>query len=61
MLKYWLGAALILTMTVIFFLASCTVSLQNISTHGTATDLVDENMDTSPNINPVISVPLNPM
>lgn len=27
------------------FLMSCTISLQNISTHGSATDLVDENQN----------------
>lgn len=31
-------------------LTSCTLSFQNVSTHGTATDLVDENQATSPNI-----------
>lgn len=39
---------------------SCTISFQNISTHGTATDLVDENQAASPDIKPVITVPLNP-
>jgi hypothetical protein len=31
-----------------FFITSCTLSFQNISTHGTATDLVDEDLTTSP-------------
>lgn len=30
--------------------ASCTLSYQNISTHGTAQDLVDENQTASPDI-----------
>lgn len=29
---------------------SCTLSYQNISTHGTAQDVVDENQDASPDI-----------
>lgn len=30
---------------ILFLLTSCTISFQNISTHGTATDLVDENQE----------------
>lgn len=33
-----------------FFLMGCTLSLQNIDTHGTATDLVDEVQTTTPRI-----------
>lgn len=33
-----------------FLLTSCTLSFQNISTHGTATDLVDENQAASPTV-----------
>lgn len=40
-------------------ITSCTLSFQNIDTHGTATDLVDENQATSPNVSPVITVPVN--
>lgn len=32
----------ILSLLIIFGLTGCTLSFQNISTHGTATDLVDE-------------------
>ncbi len=39
---------------------SCTISFQNISTHGTANDLVDEAQTASPDIKPVITVPLSP-
>lgn len=38
-------------------LVSCTISFQNIDTHGTATDLVDENQTTSPTVSPNIEVP----
>lgn len=31
-------------------LCSCSISYQNISTHGTATDLVDETQTTSPDV-----------
>ena len=31
-------------------LASCTLSYQNISTHGSAQDVVDQNQDASPDI-----------
>lgn len=36
-------------------LAGCTLSFQNISTHGTATDLVDEEQAASPTVSPKIS------
>lgn len=39
------------------FLTGCTISFQNISTHGTATDLVDENQTAQPNISPDLTVP----
>lgn len=42
---------------IILNLSSCTISFQNISTHGTATDLVDQNQDASPDVKPVVSIP----
>jgi hypothetical protein len=41
-------------------LNSCTLSFQNIDTHGTATDLVDENQAASPTVSPNINVPISP-
>ena len=61
MTKYALAIALIAAMAVAIYLSSCTISLQNISTHGTANDLVDENMATSPNVSPVITAPMSPI
>lgn len=55
-----LAAVLVIAIMTICFLSSCTISFQNISTHGTANDLVDENQRTDPNIKPVIQVPLKP-
>lgn len=43
------------------YLASCTISFQNISTHGTATDLVDENQTASPKVSAKISAPIPTM
>ena len=48
-----------LTILVAVGLSSCTISFQNISTHGTATDLGDEDLTTSPDISPDISVPVS--
>lgn len=45
------GALIMVTLT------GCTMSFQNISTHGTATDLVDENQSASPKIAPKIKMP----
>lgn len=47
-----------------FFLLSllgCTISFQNISTHGTATDLVDETQTPTNDIRPNIVIPLHGM
>jgi hypothetical protein len=41
-------------------LQSCTISFQNISTHGVATDLVDENQAASPDVKTDITVPVSP-
>lgn len=42
-------------------LVSCTISFQNISTHGTATHLVDENQSATADVKPVVTVPLSSM
>jgi hypothetical protein len=39
------------------FLSSCTLSFQNIETHGMASDLIDENQDASPEVSADITVP----
>lgn len=41
----------------IIFLSSCTLSFQNISTHGVATDLVDENQTATPSTDITASIP----
>jgi len=43
----------------LLLLSSCTLSFQNIDTHGTASDLVDDTMSTTPNISPNINVPVS--
>lgn len=40
-------------------LSSCTISFQNISTHGTVEDLVDQNQDATADISPTVTVPLS--
>lgn len=37
----------------------CTLSFQNISTHGTAEDLVDETQDTTPKVSTSVSAPIS--
>lgn len=39
-------------------LVSCTLSFQNISTHGTATDLVDETQSPTNDVKPNLVIPL---
>lgn len=41
--------------------SGCTISFQNISTHGTATDLVDENQSATADVKPVVTVPMSPI
>jgi len=38
-------------------LLGCTLSFSNISTHGTATDLVDEEQTATPNVSPTVNIP----
>ncbi len=45
----------VLVSLLLYVLTSCTLSFQNISTHGNATDLVDDNLSTSPDL----TVPLS--
>lgn len=59
------GASLLVMILFLFFvvtcLSSCTISFQNISTHGSATDLVDENQSTTPKVDATVTAPLSPM
>jgi len=38
------------------FLTACTISLQNISTKGTATDIVDQEQQASPDVKTTVPV-----
>lgn len=38
-------------------ITGCTISFQNISTHGTATDLIDENQGATADVSPDVSLP----
>lgn len=40
-------------------LTGCTLSFSNVDTHGTATDVVDDTLTTSPTVSPDISVPVS--
>ena len=49
------GAALVM---VGIMLCSCTTSVTTISSHGTASDMVDENQSTDPVVSPTLTVPV---
>lgn len=51
---------LLILLALPLLLSSCTLSFSNIDTHGSATDLVDENLSTDPTVSPTITVPLKP-
>ena len=40
-----------------FLLSSCTISFSNVDTHGTATDLIDEDQAASPDVKADVSIP----
>lgn len=40
-----------------YTMCSCTISFQNISTHGTATDLVDETQKVEPDVQTDLTIP----
>lgn len=46
---------------IIVALSGCSISFQNIDTHGTATDLVEETQSATPTVSPNISIPPIPM
>lgn len=46
-----------IAMVLFFSIASCTLSFQNISTHGVASDLVDENLETDPDFDADVDFP----
>jgi len=50
---------LLILLALPLLLSSCTLSFSNIDTHGSATDLVDENMSTDPTVSPTITVPVS--
>jgi len=51
---------LIASFIILFLFSCCTLSFQNISTHGTATDLVDEHQTASPKTDANIPISLTP-
>lgn len=40
----------IATIVISILLTSCTISFQNVSTHGTADDLIDDSQEASPSV-----------
>ena len=48
----------ILATASLVLLTSCTISFHNVSTHGPATDLIDENQSTSPTVSTDMNLPV---
>lgn len=40
-------------------LMGCTITFQNIDTHGSASDLIDENQTASPTVSPTLTLPIS--
>lgn len=47
----------LICMSSMLCLNSCTISFQNISTHGTATDLVDQEQGAKADVKPTVTIP----
>lgn len=47
----------LVSISLIYLISSCTISLTNISTHGTASDVLDEEQGASAQVSPVLSIP----
>jgi hypothetical protein len=54
------GFVVWLFVLLIFFLSSCTISFQNISTNGRASDLVDENQEATADVQAEATIPITP-
>ena len=50
--------AFVIFVFLLAYLTACTISFQNISTHGTATDLVDETQSPTNDIKPNLVIPI---
>lgn len=60
--KIWLTLmAVLIAIGFIIVTTGCTISMQNISTHGTATDLIDEDQTATPDIKTDLSLPIKPL
>ncbi len=49
---------MVLLLSFMHLVCGCTISFQNISTHGTAQDLIDENQTADPKITTDLQVPM---
>lgn len=49
-----------ITFFFLLMLASCTISFSNVSTHGTATDLIDEDMKNDADVKPNLNLEIPP-
>lgn len=57
--KFLVYLAFLITIGVVLFLCmSCTTSVTTISSHGTASDMVDQEQDASPTISPNLTIPV---
>lgn len=51
------GIILLIVALACIFLTACTLSFSNVDTHGTATDLIDEEQEASPTVSPKVNIP----
>lgn len=51
---------LCIAFAVVEIISGCTLSFQNIDTHGQATDLVDDTQTNQPRVIPTLTIPVKP-
>lgn len=47
----------LISLAILPLLVGCTLSFSNVNTHGTATDLIDEQQAASAEVAPVVNIP----
>ncbi len=48
----------LISFSILMLLSSCMISMNQIHTEGSATDVVDEQQDSEPTVSPTISLPV---
>jgi len=59
-MKYLFASALVSIICIVFLSTSCTYNISMAHTSGYADDVIDDTASNTPNVSPVINIPLSP-